>query len=104
MGGRCTFEWNHPLTAVWFPATEPSGRLYHHPPCLDPVAHITEVMQKAKTACSCAPPRLWNDLLVYHGIWEGMTNPMSASVFNVVGTFCTPRACCLLQAFGSLLV
>ena len=53
------------------------------------MAHITVVIQQAQTARSCAPPpsRLWKDLLGYHGIGEGMTNPTNGLSIDIVDTF-----------------
>ena len=78
MDDRYTYEWTDPLSGVWFPATTPLNGLYSPPPCLNPVTHITEVMQRANTARVCGPPRLWHGLLTYHAVSENATNPVGA--------------------------
>ena len=87
MAEQYSLKFTAPLTAVWFPATQPSSELCCPPPCMDPVAHVIETMGQAKEARLCAPPRLWKGLLGYHQTGEGMINPKMGSSFDVIDTF-----------------
>ena len=68
MDDTYTYDWPHPLDAVWFPATTPLDGLCSPPPCLNPVTHVIDVMRRARTARACSIPRLWKDLLAYHAL------------------------------------
>ena len=70
MAEQYSLKFTAPLTAVWFPATQPSSELCRPPACMDPVAHVIETMGQAKEARLCAPPRLWKYLIGYHQIGD----------------------------------
>ena len=84
--GTYIYEWTGPLDAVWFHATAPRNGLCSPPPCLDPVAHITDVMRRAHTARACSVPRLWQDLLAYHALNANVTS-QGAPTIDILGVF-----------------